>query len=463
MKRTIAIFGGSFNPPGLHHRAIAQAVAELPGIDEVIVVPCGIRPDKSTTNTIPSVHRAAMVDMTFADLPKITVDLSDLESNTMFTPNIDLERRYKADGYDVWHVVGSDLTTGGKRGESTIQRTWKSGHQLWKNSRFILINRPGSPNTDIDLPPHNHVIPGVESGGSSTEIRERIYNGKPFEHLVTPRVAEYIKRYQLYKGGVIPHQAIWNPPDRIVRAYCLTNHHNSAAMRTATRINESYILDSEKPDLIVSIGGDGRLLDSIRSNWYRRIPFVGINQGHLGFLLNQPDIELEQALTVFHLPLLYVEVVDAKGKTHREIAFNDVWWERSSPSTAWMRVAVNGKTRIKKLEADGILVAAPQGSAAYARSMGAPPVPLNSQALIMVGNNVARPNWRFAILPTDAEIMVTNLEAEHRAIRAVIDGNLVIEDVVSMKVRRSRTAAVELLFDPRLDIGAKMIAAQFPK
>ncbi|HSJ03477.1 MAG: nicotinate (nicotinamide) nucleotide adenylyltransferase, partial [Verrucomicrobium sp.] len=73
MPRRIALFGGSFNPPGLHHRRIALLLAE--SFDEVRVIPCGPRPDKPEVGSVPSVFRAALCDLTFGDMPGVAVDL----------------------------------------------------------------------------------------------------------------------------------------------------------------------------------------------------------------------------------------------------------------------------------------------------------------------------------------------------------------------------------------------------
>lgn len=463
--KNIAVFGGSFSPLGLHHRQlIEKELVPLPYIDRIVVVPCGMRPDKVTTSFVPTIHRTAMVVMALEGIPKVTVDLSDLENDTTFTPTIELEHHYATPDTEVWYVVGSDLVAGGARGESAIQRTWRGGHELWNNSRFIVFHRPGVKISEADLPPHHRLIKHDDiPTDASSEIREIIFNGKPFEHLVTPRVADYIKRYGLYRGSAIGHTGVWMPPtDREIGVECFWNSHKRNARRMAKDIGSRFPLTDKNPDFIVSLGGDGRLLQTIRDNWHRHIPFLGLNVGHYGFLLNSPSTELNQRFTAFHLPMLHVEIHEVNGNVRHEVAFNDVWMERSGRSTAWIRVDVDGKRRLTKLEADGILVATPQGSSAYARSMGASPIPLNSQALILVGNNVARPQWRSAILPTDSIICATNLKPKFRPTRVVIDGSIEVADVERIIVRRSNTAAVELLFDPTLDIGGKIVATQFP-
>jgi nicotinic acid mononucleotide adenylyltransferase len=79
MPDRIALFGGSFNPPGLHHRHIAGRLAR--DFDTVLVVPCGPRDDKATTNLLPPVFRAALADMAFEGMPGVEVDLFDLEQD----------------------------------------------------------------------------------------------------------------------------------------------------------------------------------------------------------------------------------------------------------------------------------------------------------------------------------------------------------------------------------------------
>jgi len=90
-------------------------------------------------------------------------------------------------------------------------------------------------------------------------------------------------------------------------------------------------------------------------------------------------------------------------------------------------------------------------------------MPLDSNIITLVGNNVAYPlGWRFAMLPSDTKIEVATLEPSRRPVRAVIDGDTVIENAVSLTVRQSNIAAIELAFDPRVNISDKIVAAQFP-
>lgn len=167
--------------------------------DQVRVIPCGPRPDKAVTGSIPPVYRAALADLAFGGLDRVIVDLSDLEQDS-FTRSWLLQERYAALG-ELWHVVGSDLIAGGGRGQSPIQTSWERGAWLWENACFAVLSRPGHRVDPQDLPPRARLIPlGVP--GSSTEIRARLGRGEPVDELIAPRVRAYIERYGLYRAPV---------------------------------------------------------------------------------------------------------------------------------------------------------------------------------------------------------------------------------------------------------------------
>ena len=195
MPRRIALFGGSFNPPGLHHRRIAELLARH--FDEVRVVPCGPRPDKPEVGDVPTVFRAALCDITFGGMEGVVVDLFDLEGET-FTRNHALEERYAPEG-EVWHVVGADWLTGGGEGRSAIHTGWEKGPELWERSHFAVLTRPGHELAERDRPPQHELL-SLELDESSTEIRDLILHGKDASSMLLPRAQRYIERYGLYRG-----------------------------------------------------------------------------------------------------------------------------------------------------------------------------------------------------------------------------------------------------------------------
>lgn len=458
MPRRIALFGGSFNPPGLHHRRIAALLAER--FDEVRIIPCGPRPDKPMVASVPSVFRAALCDLTFGDLARTVVDLFDLEQDT-FTRNIELEQRFASEG-EVWHVVGADWLTGGAEGRSLIHTGWERGPELWNRSRFAVLTRPGHEINQPDLPPHSELFP-IQLDDSSTEIRDLLLHGESASHLLTEPARRYVERYGLYRGT---NPATWSRGSlENLRCLVMADARNPKSLRWADRI--APYENEENPAFIVTLGGDGAMLRTIREHWRRRLPFFGVNAGHLGFLLNAPDQVFDddnfppQEVIFRQLPLLYLEFETADGRILTDYAFNDAWVERATSQSAWLGVQVNGVTRLPKLVADGVLVSTAAGSTAYARAMGASPLLADTPAWLLVGSNVMEPaNWKSALLSTDTVVEIHNLDPDKRPLTAYVDGILQGE-VVRMKARLSRAATAELVFLANRDMAEKIASIQF--
>jgi NAD kinase len=452
--RRIALFGGSFNPPGLHHRAVAEVLSGE--FDEVVVVPCGPRPDKPVTNDVEPYYRAAMVDMAFRGMAHVRVELFDLEAAT-FTRNHLLERRFANQG-EVWHVVGADLVQKGADGLSAIEREWEEGARLWREGRFAVVTRPGFQLQAGELPPNVRCFP-VQSTGASSDIRQRAFQHASVDGLVTPEVAAFIERHGLYRGVAVSRQTRFCPDTS--RLLLVADEASPQALATARAIGPST---GDDPSLVVVVGGDGTMLRAIRQHWRRRVPLYGINVGHLGFLLNdvRADAPFERDLVLYLAPLLLVEVETIGGEQKSSVAFNDAWVERMTGQTAWIEVKVNGQVRLPQLVADGALVSTAAGSTSYARAMGATPLPLDTPGLVLVGSNVLRPEfWRPAVLPLDSTVELTTLDAVKRPIQAYIDG-ICQGQVRWLRARVSNIAAVELAYHPGHDPATKLARIQFP-
>ncbi|MBN2493400.1 MAG: NAD(+)/NADH kinase [Deltaproteobacteria bacterium] len=450
--QTIAVFGGSFNPPCRHHLAVVEQLCER--FDRVVVLPCGPRPDKPITDDVEPVYRATMVDMVFQGLGRVEVDLSDLEAST-FTRTWDLQERFSSEG-EVYHVVGTDLVQGGKTGQSVIHREWYRGEELWAGCRFAVVDRPGFEIDPDDLPPLHVRIPAC-AAGSSSAVREAVFQRRDVSTQLVARVLDYIQRHNLYRGTHASRSTRLELAD--IRCRLHYDPWNDKARELAAGTEES-----PDPNLILVFGGDGTMLRAIRSHWRNRLPFFGVNSGHLGFLLNQqhPSGYLGQQVACEHLPLLWVECEADTGERSQALAFNDAWVERATGQTAWIRVEVDGQIRLERLISDGALVSTAAGSTSYARAMGASPMPLNTPALLLVGSNVLQPAfWRPAVLPDSASIALTTLDPDKRPLRAYIDG--VDQGLVrSLRARVSRIASVELAFDPHRDPAEKLARIQFP-
>jgi NAD+ kinase len=349
---------------------IAERLAK--DFDKVLIVVCGPRPDKVTTQDIDPVYRATMVDLAFHDLPKVEIDNSDLE-HAVFTRTHELQSRYESQG-ELWHVIGSDLATGGGKQQSFIHRVWEEGVRLWQELNFIVVKRPGYDLAPDDLPPR-HVFIELAAPGSSSGIRDDLFHRRDVHDRVDPAVLEYIERYGLYRGRIPNRTTRWCPGQP--RAILIADERNARARGWKEHFRAFEV--TEKPNCVIVLGGDGTMLRAIRKYSSLRVPFLGLNAGHLGFLLNNSDQFLENTfpppeMILRQLPLLLVELFDESGRYAKEYAFNDAWVERSTSQTAWLELSVSGNVRIPKLACDGVLLATPSGSTAYAMAMGASPL-----------------------------------------------------------------------------------------
>lgn len=449
-QKRIAIYGGSLNPPHLGHVEVVRALANV--FDEVIVVPCGPRPDKRVTNDLAPSHRATMADLAFGGIPKVEVDLFDLDRD-VFTSNVEFEARYMPRG-EVHHVVGADLIC--KDGVCAIRDRWRNGESLWNTARFVVVKRDGYCVGPEVLPPFSMEL-DVALSCSSTDVRKKAFEREPFEHLVPPKVAAYIRRYGLYRISM-PSQTS-----------CVSLDNPAVAVRAdewntrALEMSESLALKrSEDPDLIMVFGGDGTMLRAIRTEWRRRIPFYGVNFGNVGFLLNESHSFTERSfrnLVVHRVPLLDVEMRTADGQTVRALACNDAW-VHSLEQTAWVRVMVDDIVWTERMVADAVLVATPAGSTAYAFDMGATPMLLDQRGLVLAATAVNRPfGWRPMHLP-ESVVTLTAVHSEKRPIAGKVDGQS-YGAITSMRIRVSRTASAELAFNSGADLNEKRIAMQF--
>ncbi|MDP3769989.1 MAG: NAD(+)/NADH kinase [Candidatus Sungbacteria bacterium] len=460
-KKRIALYGGAFNAPTLAHHEIAEML--IPHFDEIWVIPSGPRPDKPDLEDINPIDRAIMTDLTFYGLPKTTIKLFDLENNT-FTRNHTLQKMFQDCG-ELWHVIGADHVSPGKDGMSRIEREWDQGKRLWQELNFAVVVRQGYTLDTSDLPLRHELFYPSRSESSSM-VRDRVSRRESISGLVMPEVEKHIERYNLYRGHRRSSAASFKLDSP--RLLIVADPRNPDAMALKEKWKD---LENEAhPNLIVSIGGDGNMFRTVRAHWRKRLPFMGINRGHLGYLLNDvardvsPHDLFSQQLEIIFAPLLYTEMTGLNGQRHSEVAFNDAYVLVERGKTGWFEIMVDNEIRTQKLEADGVLVATPAGSTAYARSMGASPVTLGAEELVVVGSNVSKPHiWRNGANVSDSSVIrVRTLDESHwRGIAGFAD-NVSFGDVTEMTVRKSKIAAVELVFLPGHEKRRRLLFNPFP-
>ena len=217
--------------------------------------------------------------------------------------------------------------------------------------------------------------------------------------------------------------------------------------------------------VIVALGGDGFMLETLHDNLKNGRPIYGMNRGSVGFLMNEysEDALLERInaaeRAVIH-PLSMV-AIDAAGRRHEALAINEVSLLRQTRQTAKLRISIDGKVRLGELSCDGALVATPAGSTAYNLSAHGPIIPLDAKILALTPISAFRPRrWRGALLPHTAQVTFEILEADKRPVSAVAD-NFEVRDVVAVQIAENRDVALHMLFDAGRSLEERVLAEQF--
>lgn len=224
-------------------------------------------------------------------------------------------------------------------------------------------------------------------------------------------------------------------------------------------------LSVEDADVIVALGGDGLMLQTLHRHGGAGRPVYGMKLGTVGFLLNQYEFdglpERIAAAKPTELAPLAMRAVSESGATATALAYNEVSLLRQTRQTAHLRVHVNGRVRLEELVCDGLLVATPAGSTAYNLSAHGPILPMDSQVLALTPLAPFRPRrWRGAILRSDAQIDIDILDPDKRPVSVTADAHEV-RDVVEVNVRESREHSVTLLFDPDHNLEERILNEQF--
>lgn len=193
--KNVVLYGGSFNPPCVHHVQIVRAMAEDTFFHKIVVIPCGRRGDK---NYVDNHFRMRMAENAFAGIARTVLDMRNLIDD-IFTSDYHLEALYQAHDTTLWHAVGSDfLVRDDKGGLNFIQRRWTEGLLVWENFSFLVIPRNGYPVEAKFLPKRCIVLQG-EFIGSSTDVCSTIRERAPFKHLVDSKTYDLIIRENLYR------------------------------------------------------------------------------------------------------------------------------------------------------------------------------------------------------------------------------------------------------------------------
>jgi NAD+ kinase len=215
---------------------------------------------------------------------------------------------------------------------------------------------------------------------------------------------------------------------------------------------------AEEADVVVALGGDGLMLQTLHALMGSGKPIYGMNRGTVGFLMNEYRLDgLPERIEAAHRSVVHpllMEVLDTGGNRHSARAINEVSMLRQTYQAARLSIAVDGRTRLDELIADGVLVATPAGSTAYI-------LPLNAPLPALTPISAFRPRrWRGALLPDHAHIEITVREPDRRPVSAVAD-HTEVRRVAEVKVRMDRSVDLVMLHDSGHSLDERILHEQF--
>lgn len=221
----------------------------------------------------------------------------------------------------------------------------------------------------------------------------------------------------------------------------------------------------DQAGVIVALGGDGFMLETLHANQKLSIPVYGMNCGTIGFLMNEysesPVPERLAAAEEAHVNPLAMRAEDASGVLHQALAINEVSLLRAGPQAAKLKITVDGRVRMEELVCDGALVSTPAGSTAYNYSAHGPILPIGASVLALTAMAAFRPRrWRGALLPKTAKVRFDVLDAAKRPVMADADGRSV-RDVLWVEIRTEPAITHRILFDPGHGLEERLTREQF--
>jgi NAD+ kinase len=240
----------------------------------------------------------------------------------------------------------------------------------------------------------------------------------------------------------------------------------SEARKALNRLAKRYgNVAPEEAAVVVALGGDGHMLQTLHRFVSTGTPIYGMNRGSVGFLMNDyAELGLVERLRASELttirPLRMV-AIDESGKSHKAIAFNEVSLLRQRSQAAKLQITVDGKERLEELICDGLLLSTPAGSTAYNLSAQGPILPVNSPLLALTPISAFRPRrWRGAILPHNAKVTIHVLEPDKRPVAAVAD-HMEVRHVKTVEIAEDKKRSVKILFDPGHSLAERVLNEQF--
>ncbi len=221
----------------------------------------------------------------------------------------------------------------------------------------------------------------------------------------------------------------------------------------------------DEADVIIALGGDEFMLQTLHATQHLDIPVYGMNRGTVGFLMNAWQIDglldrLDQAEMAVLNPLR-MQAMRIDGSVTEALAINEVSLLRQGAQAAKLRIIVDGKQRLDELVCDGAMLSTPAGSTAYNYSAHGPILPIGADVLALTPVAAFRPRrWRGALLPKSSRVRFEVIDPERRPVMADADSRSV-RNVLRVDITSARDIGHKLLFDPGHGLEERLIREQF--
>jgi len=232
-------------------------------------------------------------------------------------------------------------------------------------------------------------------------------------------------------------------------------------------IKKVEITTLKRSNIIIVLGGDGFMLQTLKRLYKYKKSFYGINSGNYGFLMNKFSNKnfLKNLKTAHGIKIhpLQMTVITKGGQVKKSIAINEVSILRQSKQASSISITANKKNIIKNLISDGVLVSTPAGSTAYNLSAHGPILNLDSKKLAVTPISPFRPRrWKGTIVSDKSKILIKNLDVNKRPISAVAD-NFEVRNAKIIKIQANKKICFELLYDKNNSLHKKIKIEQTRK
>jgi NAD+ kinase len=232
-------------------------------------------------------------------------------------------------------------------------------------------------------------------------------------------------------------------------------------------IKKINITTLKKSNLIIVLGGDGFMLQTLKKLYKFKKPFYGINSGNYGFLMNKfsneniiKNLNISNSVKIYPLEMIVTNKSNLKKKS---IAINEVSILRQGKQASSISITTNKKNIIKNLISDGVLVSTPAGSTAYNLSAHGPILNLDSRKLAVTPISPFRPRrWKGTIISDKSKILIKNLDTNKRPISAVAD-NFEVRNAQTIKIQANKKISFVLLYDKNNSLHKKIKIEQARK